>query len=106
VGRWKTTPDPFRQHFTKFARDINKLRCERTVPQPARVVSATTDVPGHTVRIETVEEGRVYRLALYPDSGWRAGEWSGELRIKTDDPEQPLLVVPVTLFVGTARAPK
>jgi hypothetical protein len=81
-------------------RELPSIRCERSVKKTARVTGASTDIPDYKTVVETVEEGRVYRVHLLPTAGWKTGEWDGTVRIQTDDPEEREIVVPTTVFVG------
>lgn len=104
VGRWRVIPVRLRAALTKRSGPSPPVvLCERMVREGARVVRATTDMPGHVVRVEETKAGRAYRVVLLPASGWKAGEFSGTIRIETDDPKERLIEVPAALIVGAER---
>ncbi|MFN0151683.1 MAG: DUF1573 domain-containing protein [bacterium] len=105
LGRWRAVPNPFHISRTRFSSARPPmLLCERTVDAPGRVLDLSTTVPGFAARLVPGEEGRSYRVALSPIDGWKAGTYEGEVRLKTDDPKEPLVIVPTTVFVGKAGA--
>ncbi len=103
LGRWRAVPNPFHLSRTRFASGKPPmLLCERTIDAPGRVLDVSTTVPGYAVRVFPAEEGRSYRVALTPIDGWKTGTFEGEIRLKTNDPKEPLVIVPTTVLVGKA----
>ncbi len=101
TGRWRVVPFPFTLgKTTSTRRDLATILCERTVKKAAHVTGASTDIPDYKVVVDTVTEGRTYRVRLLPAAGWKSGEWDGTVRIETDDPEEREIIVPATVFVG------
>jgi len=100
VGRWRVAPFPFNTARYKFTRrQPPVIRCDRTVEKPARIVSATTDLAGYEVKVETVTEGRAYRIYVVSNSDWKPGRWNGTIRITTDDPNERVISVPASFLV-------
>ena len=62
-------------------------------------VTVTCDSPLCRVQQETVEQGKKYRLSVLLIDDVPAGFWRTALRIRTDHPKEPLLVVPVVARV-------
>jgi hypothetical protein len=79
---------------------------ERTVTvacameKPLHIVSLeTNNLPGATVRVDTVRDGREYQVVLFvPDLPVDAGgRHEGEVGLRTDHPDYPRISIPVTV---------
>lgn len=64
--------------------------------QKLRVTAVDSPLPGATVGFETVEEGIKYTVDLTLPEEMPKGPFSTQLKIHTDNPGEPVLVVPVT----------
>jgi hypothetical protein len=62
----------------------------------------TSADPALRAAVETVTEGSQYRVVVTYAGGWKAGRQSTSLKITTDDPAQPEIVVPVQALVNPA----
>jgi hypothetical protein len=63
--------------------------------KPFHVKRVSVDDPKLQAKLETVREGREYRVALTYSGGYPAGTVRKTLSITTDDPKQPELIVPI-----------
>jgi hypothetical protein len=62
--------------------------------EPIALTGAATDVPGISVKVEPVEEGRRYNVVLELDPAAMAeGPFAGELRLTTDSEKVPTLTL-------------
>jgi len=68
-----------------------------------RVTGASSSAPGLTVTIETIEEQRVYEIIVGIPADMPDGRIDATLRVTTDDPAQPEILVPVRGTVRRAR---
>lgn len=68
--------------------------------EPIQVTGIDYDLPGAEGSVKTVEEGRRYSVELVLDPDMPKGPFSSELKIRTDSPQEPVIVVPVK---GTAK---
>lgn len=72
--------------------------------EPIQVTGIDYDLPGAEGSFKAVEEGRRYSVELILDSDMPEGPFSSELKIRTDSPQEPVILVPVKGTVkGTAR---
>jgi hypothetical protein len=66
---------------------------------PARVIGATLLPPVARAQIETVQDGREYRVLVQLSAILPLGRVQAQLRIETNRPEQPLLIIPVSATI-------
>jgi hypothetical protein len=63
------------------------------------IKEATVDDPKLTAKLETVREGAEYRVTVSYAGGWEPGMVSKTLVVTTDDPNQPVLKIPVQALI-------
>lgn len=79
-------------------------RVRNFATEPINVTGAATDVPGISVELQPVEEGRRYNVVLELDpAAMKEGPFSGELRLTTDSEKVPRLTVDLS---GTLVRPE
>ncbi|HUI24726.1 MAG TPA: DUF1573 domain-containing protein [Candidatus Kryptonia bacterium] len=66
---------------------------------PARVIGAELSQPIARAQIETVRDGREYRVLVSLYSALAPGRVQAQLKIQTNRPEQPEIVVPVSATI-------
>jgi len=66
------------------------------------VRSVTCADPAVRTAVETVTDGSQYRVLVSYAGGWKAGRQFTTLKITTDDPAQPEIVIPVQALVSPA----
>ena len=70
--------------------------------RPLKIESVEDDLPGRIQwRLEEIERGYLYRLTV-EDISRSAGDYTGHLIIKTDNPHKPALVVIINGLIETA----
>jgi hypothetical protein len=72
------------------------LKVQTFATEPIAVTEVTTDVRGLVPTLETVTEGRVYRVALAFSDDIATGPFSGKLKITTASPKAPVVEVPLS----------
>jgi hypothetical protein len=106
VAQWRVQPHPYYAAITKFTKSKPPpIRCERMATSAARIVEATSTLPGWSARLVTIEEGRIYQITLVHEGESKEGLATGEVRIATSDKKQPLVIVPASILVGKAPTP-
>jgi len=68
---------------------------EATGPGPFALQAVTCESPLCRVSQETVEAGRSYRVSVRTTGELPLGFWKTALKVRTDHPREPLIVVPV-----------
>lgn len=69
------------------------LKIINNVEKPLKIAGIDDDLPGHIRwEMKTIKPGYVYRLEV-EDISRSAGDYTGHLIIKTDNPNKPALVV-------------
>ncbi len=68
---------------------------------PFKVLAVDSSSAQVSAQVETVEEGRIYRLLVSPTQPLGPGQTEATLTVKTDHPQRPTLQVPV-LFIAKA----
>jgi hypothetical protein len=66
------------------------------------VRGVTCDDPAVRAAVETVADGSQYKVMVSYAGGWKAGRQRATLKINTDDPAQPEILVPVQALVSAA----
>ena len=70
--------------------------------KPLKIESIEDDLPGRIQwRLEEIERGYLYRVTV-EDISRSAGDYTGHLIIKTDNPHKPALVVIINGLIETA----
>ena len=70
--------------------------------RPLKITGIEDDLPGYIQwKLEEIKPGYLYRLTVQ-DVSRRAGEYTGHLIIKTDNPHKPALVVIINGMIETA----
>ncbi len=75
------------------------IRVEAAAEGQHRVLSVTPSIDQIGVTWKAVEEGRIYEITLTTGPDLPAGPIREELRIETDDPAQPEILIPVRASV-------
>ena len=74
--------------------------------KPLKIKDIEDDLPGHIRwKLEEIKPGYLYRLTV-EDISRSAGEYTGHLIIKTDNPYKPALVVIISGLIETAPTKK
>jgi hypothetical protein len=63
------------------------------------VKEATVDDPKLQAKLETVRDGGEYRITVVYGGGWEPGIVRKTLTITTDDPQQPVITIPIQAVV-------
>jgi hypothetical protein len=74
---------------------------------PFHVKSVAVSDPHLAPKLETVRDGAEYRVTVSYPGGWGPGMQRQTLTVTTDDPQQPVIEIPVEAFVQAqiAKAP-
>jgi hypothetical protein len=72
------------------------LKVQTFSTEPIAVTEATSDIKGLGVKLETVTEGRVYKVRVILEPDIPVGQFSGTIKIKTASPKIPVIDVPLT----------
>jgi uncharacterized protein DUF1573 len=70
--------------------------------RPFHVTHVAVDDPKLETKLETIRDGREYRVMVTYNGGWEGGTVKRMLTVTTDDPKQPELKVPVQAILPTA----
>ncbi len=74
--------------------------------KPLKITGIEDDLPGHIRwKIEEIKPGYLYRLTV-EDISRSAGEYTGQLIVKTDNPHKPVLVVIINGQIEAAPTDK
>ena len=74
--------------------------------KPLKITGIEDDLPGHIQwKLEEIKPGYLYRL-IVGDVSRNAGDYTGHLIIKTDNPHKPALVVIINGLIETAPSDK
>ncbi len=74
--------------------------------KPLKITGIEDDLPGHIQwKLEEIKPGYLYRINV-EDVSKDAGEYTGHLIVKTDNPYKPALVVIINGQIETAPADK
>jgi hypothetical protein len=78
---------------TKFPikRTLSVMRKDRSF----KVTGVTVNDPDVSALVETIKEGHEYRVTMECKGTWAPGTVNRKMKIKTDDPNQPEIEVPV-----------
>ncbi len=63
--------------------------------QPMEIQHVETSVPGMKVNVESIEEGKRFKLVFTPTTGMAKGPFSGQVKLTTNLPQDPTITVPV-----------
>ncbi len=91
-------PRPNRISFGQFKAGVIKtvtLRLEAQMQGAHQVKSVSFSQPGLTAQVTPVEPGRVYEIAITATPELPPGQLREEMRIETDDPTQPEIIVAI-----------
>jgi hypothetical protein len=77
---------------------------DATGPGSFKLLAVTCDSPLSRISQETVEEGRRYRVLVQTTGKLTSGLWRTELKIRTDNPKESQIVVPVVARVEAGPA--
>lgn len=91
-------PRPNRISFGQFEAGVLKtvrLRLEARSPGSHEVKNVSFSRSGLSARVTPLEPGRVYEIAITATPELPAGQLREEMRIATDDPAEPEIVVPI-----------
>jgi uncharacterized protein DUF1573 len=66
---------------------------------PFHVKSVAVSDPHLAAKLETVRDGAEYRVTVTYAGGWDPGRRQQTLTVTTDDPQQPVIEIPVQAFV-------
>jgi hypothetical protein len=69
------------------------------------VQGVSVDDPKLTARLETVRDGAEYRVTVSYAGGWEPGMVEKTLVVTTDDPQQPVLKIPVEALIHPSSGP-
>ncbi|HEY0867690.1 MAG TPA: DUF1573 domain-containing protein [Fimbriimonas sp.] len=88
---------PIRLYFGQVGKEPKRATCIVTRPgQPFKILEISSDSPHLSARFEKNEGGPDYLVTATYDGKAPSGELSATLTVKTDDPSQPTVRVPVT----------
>ena len=79
------------------------IQLEAAAEGQHRLLNATASIDQIGVQWKTIEEGRIYEVTLTTGPDLPDGPMREELRIETDDPAQPEILIPVRGSVKAAR---
>lgn len=77
-----------------------KLEIINNHKQPFKIIDVVNELPDHIKwRLQEIKPGYVYTLAV-EDISKKAGEFSGHLIVRTDQPQKPEIVIIVSGYIA------
>ncbi|MGH7781033.1 MAG: DUF1573 domain-containing protein [Candidatus Binataceae bacterium] len=82
---------------------VRLLALKNNGPREVKVLDVTSSVSTVGVSAATVTPGKEYKITVTLNRGAPEGQLRGQLTIKTDDPDEPSVIVPFYAIVGQPR---
>jgi hypothetical protein len=66
---------------------------------PFRVKQVAADDPKLVTKVQTVRDGQEYTVTVMAPAGWTTGQGQKQITVRTDDPTQPEVTIPVMAVI-------